>query len=53
MSYSTHQIQAAINAAEAVIKPIQPLNASVVISQDTLAALVEAAKRFLDYELGV
>jgi len=48
MSYSTHQIQAAINAAEAVIKPIQPLNASVIVTQDTLKALVEAAKEALE-----
>lgn len=47
MKPSTHQIQAAINAAEAVDSPLSPAATPVTITHETLAALLYAAKEYL------
>lgn len=41
----SHRITAAINAAEMVAKPLVPASTPVTVSQETLCALIEAAKR--------
>lgn len=49
MSYINHQIQAAINAAESVAKPLSPASTPVTITQETLVALIQAAKDYLEF----
>lgn len=44
---TNHQIQAAINAAEAVDSPLSPAATPVTITHETLAALLYAAKEYL------
>lgn len=48
MSQSTHQIQAAINAAEAVTPATGDAQYPVTVSQETITALIETAKRYLE-----
>lgn len=48
MNHTNHQIQAAINAAEVVAKPLSPASTPVTITQETLVALIQAAKDYLE-----
>jgi len=48
MKPNTHQIQAAINAAEAVAKPLLPPSTPVTITQETLLALIDGSKSLLE-----
>jgi len=50
MSHSNHQIQAAINAAESVAKPLSPASTPVTVTQETLVALIQAAKDYLELD---
>lgn len=47
MTYTNDQIRAAINAAEAIEKPLSPVSARVVVTQETLSALIYGANEFV------
>ncbi len=48
----THEIQSAINEAEAIARPLAPKDTPITINNGTLLALIEAAKELLEERRG-